>query len=208
MLNFQNKYAKNYVYSQFGEEGILLEVLSRMKIEKGFSVEFGANNGTYCSNTALLLERGWSGRFIEADFDLYQQCHNRWQRRPDVRVICSRVEERNIAAFVDSKVDLLSLDTDGQDYALFKAVTVKPKIVIIEIDSSYPPDVYAFNSDGAGTYRNTLELGISKGYFLLCHTGNLVLIDNKYRDLFPEIEGDGLSNSELYFNRGWIQEAA
>ena len=80
--------------------------------------------------------------------------------------------------------------------------------MIVEIDSSYSPEFIGFNPDGAGTYRNTVELGIEKGYFLLCHTGNLVFVANEYRELFPEIEGDGLSNAELYFKRDWLKEKA
>ena len=128
-------------------------------------------------------------------------------QRP-VRHQCSRVDGKNINAFVDETCDLLSLDTDGADYRIFKGLKAKPKIVIVEIDSSYLPDFVGFNPDGAGTYRNTVELGVEKGYFLLCHTGNLVFVANEYRDLFPGIEGDGLRNAELYFNRGWLREDA
>ena len=207
MLSFAQKYAKNYVYSQFGEEGILSEC-ERRGISIFHCVEIGGNNGHYCSNTALQIESDVgvvTGLFVEADFGLYQQCVSNWKHNALVRCQCCKVDDKNINAFVNDDCDLLSLDTDGWDYRIFAGLKAKPKIVIIEIDSSYPPDVYTFNSDGAGTYRNTLELGISKGYCLLCHTGNLIFIRNEYRELFPEIEGDGLSNAELYFNRGWLK---
>jgi hypothetical protein len=204
MLSFLNQYAYN-VHSQNGEAGIINECVRRLGIEKGHCVEIGANDGYWMSNTAHLIEQGWTGLYVEADYDLYKRCTQNWSFTPQVRAQCSRVSAQNINAFVDHKCDLLSLDTDGFDYEIFKALNAKPKIVIIEIDSSYPPDVWAFNSDGAGTYRNTVELGIEKGYFLLCHTGNLVFVANEYRELFPEIEGDGLSNSELYFNPAWLK---
>jgi hypothetical protein len=169
-------------------------------------VEIGGHDGKFCSNTALLIDSHWNGLFVEADYNLYLQCKANWANNPNVRSQCSRVDERNINAFVDDSCDLLSLDTDGSDYEIFKGLKAKPKIVIIEIDSSYPPEIkYRFNKDGAGTYNNTTALGIEKGYFLLCHTGNLVFVRNEYRELFPEIEGDGLSNSELYFKRDWLK---
>ncbi len=208
MLNFLHKYAKNYVFSQNGEEGVLCECLLRMNLTTGHAVEIGGNDGRFCSNTALLLENGWSGLFVEADYQQYLKCKSNWANYPRVRCQCSRVSAQNINAFVGHGCDVLSLDTDGSDYQIFEGLNVTPKIGIIEIDSSYPPDVWAFNSDGAGTYRNTVELGIEKGYSLLCHTGNLVFVANEYRALFPEVEGDGLSNAELYFNRAWIKEAA
>lgn len=207
MLSFLNKYAKNFVYSQNGEEGIIYECLFRMgTATQGHAVEIGGNDGRYCSNTALLLENGWSGLFVESDYGLYLKSKSNWSGFPNVRHQCSRVDERNINAFVDERCDLLSLDTDGSDYRIFHGLRVKPKIVIAEIDSSIPPDQLGFNRDGAAGYLEMLRLAHRRGYFLLCHTGNMVLIANEYRHLFPEIEGDGLSNVDEYFNRGWLKE--
>lgn len=206
MLSFLNKYAKNYVYSQNGEEGIL-EECQRRGINLFHCVEVGGHDGRFCSNTAWVIEtdiRVVTGLFVESDYDRYLQCKSNWAHNPNVRSQCSRVDGKNVNAFVDDSCDLLSLDTDGSDYQIFKGLEARPKIVIIEIDSSYPPQINVFNKDGAGTYRNTVELGISKGYFLLCHTGNLVFVANEFRDLFPEIEGDGLSNCGRYFNNVWV----
>jgi hypothetical protein len=209
MLSFYNKYAKNYFASQNGEEGLLFEIIKRLQLDGGKAVEAGGHNGLYCSNTALLLkEYGWFGLFVEADYNLHLESKQNWANNPRVRHQCSKVDDNNINAFVKDSCDLLSLDTDGLDYAFFAGLEAKPKIVIIEIDSSVPAKVPA-RDDGYGcTYQNTVIIGILKGYFLLCHTGNLIFIDNQYRDLFPEIVGDGLSNSDLYFNRSWLKEEA
>ena len=217
MLSFLHKYAKDYFASQNGEEGILLEVCRRLDLEHGYAVEIGGNNGLYCSNTALLLkDHGWSGIFVEYDYNLYLESKNNWRdngpffssgRR--VRHQCSRVDGNNINAFVDDRCDLLSLDTDGSDYRIFARLKAKPKIVIVEIDSSIPPDVEGFNSDGAAGYFTGVELGIEKGYLLLCHTGNLVFVDYQYKNLFPEVKGrHPLIESEYYFNRAWLKESA
>lgn len=204
MLEFLNKYAKNIFASQNGEEGILIEALSRMKIVKGNAVEVGASNGTFCSNTALLIrDYGWSAKLIETQWALWKECSDAWAHRSDVKCICSHVDQYNVNAFVDASCDVFSSDTDGQDYVIFKGLKAKPKIVIVEIDSSFLPDNHSFNSDGAPGYGPMLALALERGYFLLAHTGNMVFVDNKYRDLFQEIIGDGVSNSGLYFNRSW-----
>jgi hypothetical protein len=211
MLSFLHKYAKNYKYSQNGEEGVLGECWLRLlEVTKlNFrTVEIGANDGHFCSNTALLVDAGWFGVFVESDWDLYQKCKANYANVSRARVQCARVDENNINAFVDDRCDLLSLDTDGADYRIFIGLKAKPKIVIVEIDSGIPPNVAGVNSDGAAGYLTGVQLGLEKGYFLLCHTGNLVMIANEYRHLFPEIEGDGLSNSELYFKRDWLKEVA
>jgi hypothetical protein len=208
MVDFLHKYAKNVTYSQNGEEGILIECLNRMKIKTGHAVEVGANNGAWCSNTALLVEKGWTCKMVEGDFNLWKECSERWKANQNVTTQCSMVDKYNVNAFVDGKCDVLSIDTDGQDYEIFKALKSKPKIVIVEIDSSILPHEDRFNDAGGAGYKRMVELGTEKGYFLLVHTGNLVFVDNQYKKLFPEISGDPLYNSEKYFNRSWINEAA
>ena len=209
MLSFLNKYAKNYFASQNGEEGLLFEILSRLDLASGFCVEAGGSNGMFCSNTALLLKsQGWRGLFVEYNWNLHLESKSNWADNPNVRHQCSKVDGDNINAFVKDDCDLLSLDTDGLDYEIWAGLKAKPKIVIIEIDSSIPPGVLTRDDGLACTYEHTVRLGLAKGYFLLVHTGNLIFIDNKYRKLFPEVKGDGLSNSELYFNRSWVREEA
>lgn len=211
MLSFLNKYGKNYFSSQNCEEGILLECLDRMYFHanKGHAVEVGGSDGLFCSNTALLLKQhGWSGLFVEGRYDLYLKSRENWKDNPLVRSQCCYVDERNINAFVDERCDLLSLDTDGSDYLIFDGLKAKPKIVIAEIDSSLNPEFSSFNNDGAANYFAMALLGITKGYFLLCHTGNMAFVDEKYKYLFPEITGDPLVDIDLYFNRSWIKENA
>lgn len=208
MLSFLHKYAKNYYASQNGEEGILAECEIR-GISIFHCVEIGGHDGRFCSNTAWLIESDTAvvtGLFVEADFNLYQKCVSNWKHNALVRCQCSRVDGNNVNAFVDDSCDLLSLDTDGSDYQIFKGLNAKPKIVIVEIDSSIPPDDPSFNSDGAAGYFRGVELGLEKGYFLLVHTGNLVFVRDDYRHLFPEVKGNPMVDSELYFNRAWIKE--
>lgn len=208
MITFYGKYSGNITYSQNGEEKIIIECLKRMNVTTGSAVEIGGHNGKYLSNTALLADQGWKVKFVEADFNLWQESCKNWEGKKNVRSVNSFADDKNINAFVDEKVDVLSIDTDGVDYRIFQALKAKPKIVIIEIDSSIPPDQDGYNSEGGAGYKPMTELGISKGYFLLCHTGNLIFVDDQYRKLFPEIEGDGLSNSELYFKRDWLKRSA
>lgn len=207
MLKFYNEFNKNYKFSQNGEEGILQEVFNRLKLESGHAVEVGANNGIWLSNTAWLIkEKGFTGLMVEADYDLWEQCYKNWVGNDKVKSTCSMANPSNINAFVDNACDVLSIDVDGIDYQIFQALEAKPKVVIIEIDSSIRPDADRFNSEGGAGYLPMVKLGIAKGYFLLCHTGNLVFVDKKYRKLFPEIKGDGLKNAEDYFRNNWLNK--
>lgn len=209
MLTFYNKHSKNYHFSQNGEEGILEECLRRLKLTNGHSVEIGSNNGVWLSNTAWLIkEKGWSGLMVEAEFDLWQESCVNWKDNSLVKSTCSYVSGDNINAFVTSNCVVLSIDVDGKDFEIFQALEAKPAVVIIEIDSSIPPDQDRFNKEGGAGYLPMVKLGIEKGYFLLCHTGNLVFIDKQYKKLFPEIKGDGIKNAAEYFNASWLPATA
>lgn len=180
MVEFVKKYAKN-VYSQNGEDGIISEVFKRIGVQNGLACEFGAADGFWCSNTANL---GWERVLLEASKGQF-------------------VTPENVNELVPVKLDLLSIDIDGNDYAVWKAYNGNAKVVVIEINSSLNPMQPHFSTSKGSSYITMLELGLSKGYFLLCHTGNMVFVEEKYRVLFPECTGDGLSNYEEYFNDKW-----
>lgn len=211
MLSFLNQYAKNYTYSQNGEEGIL-EECQRRGINIFHCVEIGGHDGRFCSNTAWVIEsdiRVVTGLFVESDYNRYLQSKSNWAHNQNVRCQCCYVDERNINAFVDDSCDLLSLDTDGTDHAIFRGLKTRPKIVIVEIDSSIEPPSEQFNEDGGASYQTMVQLALNRGYFLLAHTGNLVLVRDEYVNLFQEVWGHSpLRESELYFNRAWLKGEA
>lgn len=206
MLSFLNKYARNYLTSQNGEEGILAECQKR-GIGIFHCVEIGGHDGRFCSNTAWVIEsdiRAVTGLFVEADYDRYQQCVSNWKHNPLVRCQCSRVDERNVNAFVNDDCDLLSIDTDGSDYKIFCGMKARPKIVIVEIDSSIPPNEDRFNADSGAGYWPMTVAALERGYFLLCHTGNLIFLRQEYSPLFPEVNKHPLLDYEYFFNRAWL----
>jgi hypothetical protein len=203
MLDFVNKYGFN-VFSQNNEDGIIEEVLSRLKIVSGCCVEFGGADGTFCSNTAHLLTNGWKGKLIEGDEILFDQMLNN-ERLPDsVEMENDFVTPENVNRLVPD-CNLLSIDIDGNDYEVWKAYKHKPAVVIIEINSSFNPEVYHFSKEQGSSYAMMNKLGEEKGYFLLCHTGNLIFIDNKYKKLFPEVKFDPITNHNKFFNTSWLK---
>lgn len=216
MLSFLNQYGHN-VHSQNNEDGVLSEAIDRLELagwlgdvrsnewSPGHCVEIGGNDGLWMSNTRHLIEQGWSGLFVESDYNLYLKSKENWASNPRVRHQCSRVDANNINAFVDERCDLLSLDTDGSDYSIFCGLKTRPKIVIIEIDSSIEPPSERFNADGAAGYWSMTVAALERGYFVLCHTGNLVILRSEYQHLFPECAPHPLLEWELYFNRGWVR---
>jgi hypothetical protein len=190
MKSFYNKY-KSDAYSQNGEDGVIKEALIRVGAGNKIACEFGACDGKYCSNTATLPD--WT-RIL---FDINSGS-------PDVMSMA--ITPENVNSYVPLTARVLSIDIDGNDYNVWKAYTGNPAIVIIEINSSiYPTAMKPVSDPEQGTaYYPMVMLGIEKGYFLLCHTGNLVFVANEYRSRFPEIIGDGLSNWQDYFKTDWL----
>lgn len=201
MLTFVEKYGSN-IYSQNGEDGIIAECLKRMGITTGHCVEFGAADGLFCSNTFNLLKQGWTGTMFELDSDLFS--------RLKVNIAGTKcipfhqaVTPNNINLLLPKEIDVLSIDTDSDnDYYCWEEYSGSAKIVVIEINSSVNQMIRYLN-EGAN-YRTMVELGIRKGYFLFCHTGNLVFVRNEFKALFPEITGHPLTDEELYFNKSWL----
>lgn len=196
-----DKYRKNYIYSQNGEEGILIEVFKRLGVKKGVCVEFGAHNGKFCSNTRYFLENGWAGTLIEANPALFVELQNNVEGL-NVTLHNRFVTEGNVNDMVPD-CDLLSIDCDGPDYGIWDSFTGKAKAVVIEINSSYPPGFNMIMREGT-SYTPMVELGLRKGYKLLAHTGNLIFVQDKYAGKFPEVTADPVSEADQYFDKSHL----
>lgn len=202
MVNFYKKYGRD-TWSQNGEDGVLSEVFKRLKIEKGTFCEFGAADGIYCSNTRLLLENGWTGKLLEADAARAKALIDNTTGKK-VELYFGPVTPQNANTLIPAGLNLLSIDVDNDDFNIWNAYRGTADVVVIEVNSSIaPPEVVIPGTRGA-SYSAMVMLGLSKGYFLLAHKGNCIFILNKYRKLFPEIEGDGVTNADQYFDRSWL----
>lgn len=189
MLNFAKRYAHN-ITSQNGENGIIDECIERIGFSEGRrAIEFGAPTKEYCSNIYHLNDK-WHKVYLDID-------------PKESGIIKAEITPENVNEWL-MKCAILSIDIDGNDYRVWQAYKGEPDIVIIEINSSLPADRDYFNIVSGCSYKLMVELGISKGYFLLCHVGNCIFILNKHRKLFPEIYGDGLKNWGDYFNASWL----
>jgi len=211
---FYQTYVKN-VHSQNGEDGIIEEILHRLKIGQGWVCEFGAWDGIHLSNTFRLIEHGFKGVYIEGDVDKFQDLIHTQRKYPNITAIRAFVGHTddpdtelldNILQRTDIPIDfdVLSIDIDSYDYQVWDSVQVyKPKIVIIEINSGIKPDdenhihtpgIY----DGTG-FLPTLQLGIRKGYKFVVHTGNIIFVRE---DLFDMLH---IKDSSYYFLTYWLK---
>lgn len=174
------------VYAQGAEELMLQRVFERVEPRRRFCVEFGAGDGLRNSNTALLLrERGWRGVMIEASDYRFQQLRAHWGGDERARIVHAKVLPDTVErlfeeAGVPEDLDLLSIDIDGNDYHVWRAIErYRPQVVVVEYNPYYEPPkrwVMKYNPDhtwdGTSYYGASLEslahLGHAKGYELLC----------------------------------------
>lgn len=180
------------IYAQGTEEAVLLRVFERIEPVSRSCVEFGAGDGLRNSNTALLLrEHGFSGVLIEGSDYRFGRLQEHWGQAEQVRIVKAVVQPDDVeaifaAAGVPEDLDLLSIDIDGNDYWVWRAIErYRPRVVVIEYNPYYEPPrrwvmKYAAEHvwDGSTYYGASLEslcaLGKTKGYELIgCdHNGN------------------------------------
>jgi len=216
------RYAKN-VYSQNGEDGIIAEIIKRLEIKQpGRCVEFGTGNGRDLSNTLTLIEKGWSGVWIEQNEESFYKAKalgDTFGGR--VEVLHGTVGFTRCSAYDDTldnflgkpfprEFDVLSIDIDSFDLQVWAATTEhRASIVVIEINSSIPVGVKQVHANGGpqgASFSSMLELGIEKGYQLVCHTGNLIFVDAKYRDKLG-MEAFEIDHPASLFNDMWAKWA-
>lgn len=131
-------------FSQFGEDGIIDFLVNRLPgISRRF-VEFGVQDYRE-SNTRLLLEmRNWRGLVFDgaaANIAAIREQDLYW--RHELAAEAAFVEKDNIDELLEKHgytgdIGLLSVDIDGNDYWVWKAVTVvNPAIVVCEFNAGF-----------------------------------------------------------------------
>ena len=124
------------------------------------AVEFGAGDGTTISNTIHFKdEHGFSRVLIEGS------------NKPNLtneEVIRSVVSPENINDLLSDcpKVcDLISIDIDGDDYWVWKAMKIKGRVVIVEFHSAIPNDIPLAIIPGKGDLNTYNSSGTRNGYY-------------------------------------------
>jgi hypothetical protein len=174
------------VYCQNDEDGIIAEIFRRIGTTSRTFVEFGVETGVEC-NTAKLLVEGWRGLWIESNAASATAIRREFAPFiADGKLVLkeSLVTTENINGLIgkagfSGEIDLLSIDIDGNDYWVWKAInTVDPRVVVIEYNATLRPPMalvvpYRAEAewDGTNHYGASLEalvrLAAAKNYRLV-----------------------------------------
>jgi hypothetical protein len=177
------------VYSQWGEDGIIDHLVTRVSIANQNFVEFGVESYKEANTIFLLKHRNWRGLVIDGSIDninTIKRTSEYW--RYDLRAEASFITRENINDIILSnglqgEIGLLSVDIDGNDYWVWEAINcINPCIVVAEYNSlfgpiakltiPYQPDFMRTNADKSNMYYGASIAALNylaekKGYSLV-----------------------------------------
>ena len=213
------------IYSQFGEDGILEKIFSKLPKKKEYwSVEFGAWDGKFSSNTCALIEKKkWHGVYIEADTVRFQDLLANHGDNSRVHCINAFIELEgkskldNLLKTVKElpiEFDLISLDIDSCEYYVWESLKqYTPSVVVIEFNPTIPPDYpyvqpKSFDIHDEHSLGSVVELGKKKGYELVSVTDNNAIFVRKEYFRFFDIADNSPSTmfapfAKLYLTNLW-----
>lgn len=213
-------------YSQFEEDGLLLYIFGLIGTKTRKVVEVCAAAGDECMAANLIINHGWKGYLFDGSDSNVAQGREFFARRktllygpPEYRQAWITAENINSLfseAGVEGEVDLFSLDIDGMDYWVWKAVEkIQPRVCIFETVNYVPSDMALtarydakfsmHNAQGDGQfYRGASTLAMvkasrEKGYRLVGahrHGFNCIFMKNGVgEEYFPEVSVESVHDN-------------
>ena len=194
------------VFSQSDEDGLTLEIISRLDLSAGTFMEFGVGNGLQ-NNTLVLLAMGWEGAWFGNEdlvIDVKRGSRLSYTKTWITAENVLATAQAELPRFGNGNVDLISLDLDGNDLYIVKKLLrskLRPKVFIVEYNQKFPPPLRFcipydpnFSWTGDDFFGASLcsmnDAFVAEGYRAVCcnaWTGvNAFFIEEKYFHLFPD----------------------
>jgi hypothetical protein len=188
-------------YSQSSEDGVIQSILDKIGAHNNFYVEFGERTHGKGSNTAYLRENGWDGLVIGID----PSAPHIYKAKITAENINDIFKTNNVPKIFD----VLSIDIDGNDYWVWKALDYDPRVVVIEFNSNIPPSTsctitynpdhtYKQNKHYGASLLALKKLGEEKGYSLIYTTGCLNAFFVKTELLDPHMKNIDTNDIHTY----------
>ncbi|MBW1767506.1 MAG: hypothetical protein JRJ65_10705 [Deltaproteobacteria bacterium] len=218
-------------YSQFEEDGILLYIFALIPPINRTCIEICAGNGRECNTANLIINHGWWGHLFDGNKQNVKAGIGFFRKDKDTFIYPPRftnawITAENVNGLIEQSgvsgpIDLLSLDIDGMDYWVWKAISViEPQVVVCETLNSIPPDKaltvpydpnFVFESEDyrGASLAAMCKLGRNKGYRLIgTHRFgfNAFFMKNGLgEEFFPEVEPSSCVNDPYSIVRAFVQ---
>lgn len=173
------------LFSNMEEDGIILWLIALLNIRRGIFLDIGSHDciNSNCAN--LVFNFNWEGTFIDSDKKLLKIGERTYKLfsktiRQKLRFVANFLTPENVNEIVgrhaiNNEIDFMSIDIDGNDYFIWKALTcVRPKIVMIENKVEYghheisiPANSYFLQSEWGASPVSVTKLAEKKGYVLV-----------------------------------------
>jgi hypothetical protein len=138
------------VHSQNGEDGILLYLFSLLGAPTKKCIELCAGDGVQCNTANLIVNHGWRGLLVDGDeANIWKARRFHWPGRDTAwfpaDIVQAWVTAENVNDLMQDHgfggdVDLFSLDMDGIDYWVWKALaSARPRVVVAEYNWTWGP---------------------------------------------------------------------
>lgn len=192
---------KRDVHSQFGEDGIIAEILRRLGMDEAglgrrlWCVEFGAWDGKHLSNTRHLIEqRDARAVLIEGCPKRYEELVENTRGFDGVVPIQRMIEwkgENSLFRILQGtelpeRFDVLSIDVDGHDWFIWSSLrSYRATVVTVEYNPTMPYDLpvvppYDPKQRWGCSLAALVALGREKGYSLAAVTDvNAIFVEDE-----------------------------
>jgi hypothetical protein len=181
------------IFSQWGDDGIIQWLISRIEFSEKSFVEFGVEDYRESNTRFLMMNDNWSGLIMDGSKRHISKIVNSeyfWKYSLSAKKAFITVENIN-ALLSESRlgpeIGILHIDLDGNDYWIWKEISaVNPILVILEYNSVFGKDrkitvPYSSNFSRTDAHSSNLYYGASlaalhslsseKGYaFLGCNS--------------------------------------
>ncbi|MGO9873813.1 MAG: hypothetical protein ACLPVY_08425, partial [Acidimicrobiia bacterium] len=135
-------------FSQWNEDGIIQHLIRHVPIENPRFIEFGVEDYREANTRFLLVNNGWRGLIVDEGEShqkfVYEESTLGWRYPIDARrafITPETIDDIFREAGFVGDIGLLSIDVDGIDYWMWKAIeVVSPRIVVVEFNSTFGTD--------------------------------------------------------------------
>jgi len=176
------------VFSQFGEDGIIAYLIDKLEIKNKVFIEFGVEDYSESNTRFLMINKNWTGVIIDGNkknIEYIKKTYYFWKYK--LTAINKFITANNINDLLVSNlpnknkhVGLLSIDIDGNDFWVLKAISdITADVLILEYNSlfgfkhtitvPYQDNFYRYDHSDTGSYFGAsllalIDLADQKGY--------------------------------------------